>query len=209
MVGAVVLIGAVAVAVVLIGWPARNPGPGRMVVPRRVDGVVLDDGAGIQAGADVLRDLLTAGVPLKATVAAVYADASGAPTSVIFAAGTGVVTSPRAALGKAFTMVAASYGGIGAAADVAPGRLGGVMRCGFTATEGSSTVAICGWADHSSVGMAVFPNRQVPQSAGVLRAIREAIRSDGSLASAGADSTGSPPRPTCSTRSPTWTIPPP
>ena len=41
---------------------------------------------------------------------------------------------------------------------VPAGRYGGVMKCGKTSGDGGD-FAVCGWADHGSVAMAMFANR--------------------------------------------------
>ena len=49
-----------------------------------------------------------------------------------------------------------------------PGDLGGVMKCGTTSGDGGD-IAVCGWADHGSVVMAMFPGRSVDDAGGLLR----------------------------------------
>jgi len=59
-------------------------------------------------------------------------------------------------------------------AEVDAGALGGYKRCG-TGTLNGRTVAVCGWADHGSLAVAVFGNRSVDESAALLDTIREAV----------------------------------
>ena len=48
------------------------------------------------------------------------------------------------------------------------------MRCG--AAEGSDTVmSICGWADHGSIALAMFPGRTADESAALLRDLRTTL----------------------------------
>ena len=47
-----------------------------------------------------------------------------------------------------------------------------------TAADGESLV-VCGWADHGSAAMAMFPNRSVDQAAGLFRQIREGVQTRG------------------------------
>jgi hypothetical protein len=49
------------------------------------------------------------------------------------------------------------------------------MKCGTTKTDGSS-MAVCGWADHGSLGIAMFPNRPVDESADLLRTMRSSMQ---------------------------------
>ncbi|MET7710016.1 hypothetical protein [Micromonospora sp. NPDC005413] len=55
---------------------------------------------------------------------------------------------------------------------------GGVMKCGSTSGEGGD-FAVCGWADHGSVVMAMFPGRSVSDAGGLLRNLRADMQSRG------------------------------
>ncbi|GIJ75315.1 hypothetical protein [Virgisporangium ochraceum] len=59
-------------------------------------------------------------------------------------------------------------------AAVDAGTLGGYKRCG-TGTLNGRTVAVCGWADHGSLAVAVFGNRSVDESSTLLDTIRGAV----------------------------------
>lgn len=60
--------------------------------------------------------------------------------------------------------------------DVDPGDIGGAMQCASATyrSGGRQRMSICAWADHGSVGMAMFYARDVKESATMLRAIRDA-----------------------------------
>ena len=51
------------------------------------------------------------------------------------------------------------------------GELGGVMKCGTSVSQ-DGDITVCGWADHGSVALAMFPGRTVDESAGLFRQIR-------------------------------------
>jgi hypothetical protein len=59
-------------------------------------------------------------------------------------------------------------------AEVDAGDLGGYKRCGSGTLNGRS-VAVCGWADHGSLAVAVFGNRSVDESSTLLDTIRGAV----------------------------------
>jgi hypothetical protein len=59
-------------------------------------------------------------------------------------------------------------------AEVDAGPLGGYKRCGTGSLNGRG-VAVCGWADHGSLAVAVFGNRSVDESSALLDTIREAV----------------------------------
>jgi hypothetical protein len=178
VVGAVVLLGALAVVVPPVAWKAASPAGNRMSAPQTVSGLVREDSPGADDTTDRLRTALAGGLPLTSTIGAVYADASGAPRSVVFVAGVGTLRSPTTTLRRAFTLVADEAGQVGNIHTVAVGPSGGAMQCGSTDTETGST-AVCGWADQHSLGVAIFPNRPVEQAAALLRTIHQAAKNTG------------------------------
>ena len=54
------------------------------------------------------------------------------------------------------------------------GSLGGRVRCGFVDEQGMS-LTMCGWADHGSVGLGVFLNRPIDESALLFLHIRQQV----------------------------------
>ena len=128
-----------------------------------------------QDTADYLRTALATSVTLEKTIGAVYADSSGEPTSVLFFGGTGTLVTPTEALDTVFALIADEAGGVDDLHNVPAGPLGGTMKCGTTTTDGNE-MAVCGWADHGSLAMAMFPKRPVDESAELLRAMREAMQ---------------------------------
>ena len=46
------------------------------------------------------------------------------------------------------------------------------MKCGTTRTD-DGKMPVCGWADHGSVGLAMFPQRSESEAAAILREIRD------------------------------------
>jgi hypothetical protein len=58
---------------------------------------------------------------------------------------------------------------------VEAGSLGGTMQCGTTAsTDGD--ISVCGWADHGSLAVALFPGRTEDESAALMRTFRDAAQ---------------------------------
>jgi hypothetical protein len=179
-----VLIGA-AVAVLVLGavsapiaWEMWNEKEVHIATPPSVAGLVLDDSQGAHDTIDYLRTAVETGVSLKTSTGAVYADESGESRSVLFVGGTGAVGSPDEVLTKTFGLITDNAGGVESVHEVPAGPLGGTMRCGTTRTDGGS-MAVCGWADHGSLGIAMFPNRPVEQSAELLRTMRKALQDRG------------------------------
>jgi hypothetical protein len=176
-----VLLGLAVVALVVaavfgpVAWEMWSEKNVRIATPPRVAGLALDDSQGARDTIDYLRTAVETGVSLKNTIGAVYADEAGESRSVLFVGGTGVLVSPDQALTKTFGLITDDAGGVDSVHDVSAGPLGGVMKCGSTKTDGGS-MAVCGWADHGSLGVAMFPNRPVDQSAELLRTMRTAMQ---------------------------------
>jgi hypothetical protein len=147
----------------------------RIATPSRIAGLVLDDSQGAHDTIDYLRTAMQTGVPLEKSTGAVYADDAGQSRSVLFVGGTGEVGSAEDALTKTFRLISDDTGGVEGVQSLPAGPLGGVMRCGSTKTD-SGSMAVCGWADRRSLGIAMFPNRPVDQSAELLRTMRNAMQ---------------------------------
>jgi hypothetical protein len=175
------LIGIVVVALVLaaifgpVAWEMWGRDGVRITTPSRVAGLVLDDSQGAHDTIDYLRTAVQTGVSLEKSTGAVYADEAGQSRSVLFVGGTGSVGSPEDALTKTFRLISDDTGGVESVQSLPAGPLGGVMKCGSTKTDGGS-MAVCGWADHGSLGIAMFPNRPVDQSAELLRTMRQSMQ---------------------------------
>jgi hypothetical protein len=158
-----------------MAWEVWSEKDVKIATPTRVAGLALDDSQGAHDTIDYLRTAIETGVSLNKTTGAVYADEAGQSRSVLFVGGTGVLVTPEQALSKTFGLITDDAGGVDGVHDVPAGPLGGVMRCGTTKTEGTP-MAVCGWADHGSLGIAMFPNRPVDQSAELLRTMRKAMQ---------------------------------
>jgi hypothetical protein len=158
-----------------IAWDVWHEKDVRIATPPKIAGLTLDDSQGAHDTIDYLRTAIETGVSLKKTTGAVYADEAGESRSVLFVGGIGVLVSPDEALTKTFALITDDSGGVEGVHEVAAGALGGTMKCGSTRTDGGS-MAVCGWADHGSLGIAMFPNRPVDQSAELLRSIRKAVQ---------------------------------
>ncbi|GAA1795890.1 hypothetical protein HC028_18670 [Planosporangium flavigriseum] len=158
-----------------IAWDAWRHDNVEITTPPRIAGLVLDDSQGAHETIDYLRLAVETGVSLNKSTGAVYADEAGHSRSVLFVGGTGPVGSPDAALTKTFLLISDNNGDVEGVRSLPPGPLGGVMKCGSTKTD-TGAMAVCGWADQSSLGIAMFPNRSVDQSAELLRGMRKVMQ---------------------------------
>ena len=121
--------------------------------------------------ADYLQTALAVEVSLDKTVGAVYADP--AKNNVLFLGGTGLIWSPEKDLNTTFGLISDKQGAVTGLHKVDAGNLGGVMKCGTTKSD-NGDLAVCGWADHGSVALAMFPGHSEQESAALLLQIRDA-----------------------------------
>lgn len=145
-----------------------------IATPATIAELTLDTSADAKDTTEYLRTALSAGLDLDETVAAVYLVPTDEPRTVVFFGGTGLVWSPDKELEELFDLLADTTGGVEQVTDVAAGSLGGVMRCGVTPTD-SAPLTVCGWADHGSVAVALFPQRTVAEAGKLLGQMRTAM----------------------------------
>lgn len=167
--GAAALVAAVAV---LPGeWRVFQQRNTELKLAQETAGLRLDESPEAQSTAEYLRTALAASMDLKSTVGAVYADPVERSLSVVFIGGTATLRSPETDLDRLFQLVTDKADNVAGVRPVPPGPLGGVMKCGASAGA-EDPMAVCGWADHGSVAIAMFPNRPIDESAVLLRAMR-------------------------------------
>ncbi|GGN87017.1 hypothetical protein GCM10010112_69200 [Actinoplanes lobatus] len=168
---AVTVAGAGTMAV--FGWRINSQRNTTLATPTSIGSLTLDDSEEAAATADYLQTALSAEIPMTKAVGAVYTGAD--KKSVLFFGGTSLFWSPSSELGTAFDLVGDDQGAVTGISDVEAGDLGGTMKCGVThSSEGDLTV--CGWADHGSLALAMFPNRTPAEAAPLMLQIRSATQ---------------------------------
>ena len=50
------------------------------------------------------------------------------------------------------------------------------MKCGATPGDGAADIPVCGWADHGSVAIGLFPGRVADDAGSLLRDMRDAMQ---------------------------------
>ena len=155
-------------------WQIVSQKDAKLSAPVQVGPLRLDDSADGKSTADYLQTALAAEVDLDKTIGAIYLDGTG--KDVLFFGGTTLIWTPDSELDTAFTLIADNQGAVTGLHDVAPGKLGGTMRCGTTKSD-DGNLTVCGWADHGSIALALFLNRSDSDAAALLRQIREATQS--------------------------------
>src|SRR6266511_874627 len=171
---AVALAGAAVVG--MTGWQIAAQKDATLVAPSQVAGLRLDESENGKSTADYLQTALSAEVDLDQAVGAAYLDAGG--HNVLFFGGTALIWTPKHDLDSAFNLISDDQGAVTDLHDVPAGRLGGTMRCGKTATD-DGDMTVCGWADHGSLALGMFPKRTEADSAELLRQIRAGAQTRG------------------------------
>ncbi|TDB73836.1 hypothetical protein [Micromonospora sp. KC721] len=161
-----------------LGWRIAEQKDTRLDTPQSVAGLTRDDSEGARSTADYLRSGFAADIELDYSFGTVYRDPAGATDSpVLLFGGTALIWRPERDLDSLFGLMADETGKVAGLREVSAGRFGGVMKCGTT--RGTEGFTVCGWADHGSAVMGMFPNRSVDDAAGLFRQIREAIQTRG------------------------------
>ncbi|GAA4713988.1 hypothetical protein GCM10023263_63410 [Phytohabitans rumicis] len=177
MLGSLAAVGLIGVAFLgTASWRILQQKDAKLDTPAEVAGLRLDESERAKTTADYLRTAIGARIDLDQSIGVVYADPASTDRSVLLFGGTTLLWSPEKDLDSLFEVLADDTGTVTGLHEVPAGELDGVMKCGESAApEGNLTV--CGWADHGSVVIAMFPGRGQDDSADLLRKIRTTIQS--------------------------------
>lgn len=169
------LLAAMSVVVALlgwVGWQVASQKDALLSTPGTIGSLRLDSSDDGRAKAAQLRGDLSAVIELNATVGAVYLDGTG--RIVFFFGGTKSFWAPGSVLESVLAGFADNAGAVLTEVhSVGTGTSDGVMRCGRTRIA-RNDLTVCGWADHGSVAMAMFTDRDEPESAQLLRQMKSA-----------------------------------
>ncbi|MEU8231405.1 hypothetical protein AB0C12_17565 [Actinoplanes sp. NPDC048967] len=157
-----------------VGWRIASQKDATLTIPAKVAGLTVDSSDEGRSTADYLQTALSADVAFDRAVGAVYTD--GSANDVLFFGGTTLFWTPEDDLVTAFDLVSDDQGSVTGLHDVPAGPLGGTMKCGTTKADGAD-MPVCGWADHGSLALAMFPGRTVDDSAKLFGEIRAAAQS--------------------------------
>jgi hypothetical protein len=154
------------------GWRVLQQKDTRLATPATVAGLTRDDSERARSTADYLRNGFAADIDLDRSFATVYSDPADAKRAVLVFGGTTLLWQPERDLDSLFGLMADETGKVTGLRTVSAGRLGGVMKCGASGSD----FTVCGWADHGSVVMGMFPGRSVDDSAALFRRLRDGIQ---------------------------------
>ncbi|WP_117214961.1 hypothetical protein [Allorhizocola rhizosphaerae] len=173
----VILIAAAIAAAIAVGPTVMRVAAQRdatLAMPETVAELKRDDSDGAKEAATDLVTALRAEIDLDRSAAAVYSDPTNDPgKSIMLFGGTTLLLSPERELDAVLKLTEDAGDRIHGLQSVDPGPLGGVMKCGSTGTE-ASPMAVCGWADHGSIALALFPGRAPTDAAFLMRTLRSA-----------------------------------
>jgi len=143
-----------------------------LTMPATVGGFKRDDSDAAKATANDLVTALRASIDLDGSAGAVY---TGTDKTIMLFGGTTLLWNPEQELDTVLTLMEDNdEQGIRDLKSVDPGPLGGVMKCGLTDAQSSSAMAVCGWADHGSIALALFPASTPDEAASLMRELRAA-----------------------------------
>ncbi|GAA2905857.1 hypothetical protein Acy02nite_81520 [Actinoplanes cyaneus] len=154
-------------------WKVQSERDVTLNLPATIGEFSLDTTPSAQETADYLRTALSAEIDLDETVGAVYSGA--ADKDALFLGGTTLLWSPGKDLKTSFDLFTDEQGSVTGLHDVDAGPLGGSMMCGSTVSDGKD-LAVCGWADHGSLALAMFPGRTDSEAAPLMLQLRKAIQ---------------------------------
>lgn len=121
------------------------------------------------------RDLRADVGDVKQVAAGIYSDGDETKLVVLVAA-TSTVVFPDDEVGNAFSGFNATGagGGLGGQTSYPAGDLGGTVKCA-SGTEDDLPMTLCAWADHGSVGIAIFIGRELKESSDLFLQIRTEV----------------------------------
>jgi hypothetical protein len=114
----------------------------------------------------------------SSTVAGFYAPNGDKQHMVEVVAIAELFLSPGAEIGNAFREVPNDELTVSGVHEVSTGKQGGIVKCGSGEVKASGLlvpVAMCVWADHGSMGLGIFFNRSVEESAPIFVTIRSQV----------------------------------
>jgi hypothetical protein len=155
------------------GWEIGSQKNASLSTPDTIGNLRLDTTDDGKQTAEYLQTALNAEINLNQTVGAVYSDGSG--RSILFFGGTATIWSPETQLNNAFGLISDKQGAVTGLHKVDAGKWGGTMKCGTTKSD-NGNLTVCGWADHGSLAVAMFPNQPESAAAPLLRQIRDATQ---------------------------------
>jgi hypothetical protein len=147
--------------------------PSAADVTATVTGLTAIDDAAAAKSAETMRRAFDSDQLDEARFTVVYADTTNSRAKITVFGTTRFITDPKKALTDGLQKLTPIVE-LSGVRDVSAGSLGGQERCGEGRLSGK-TVSVCAWADHGSLGGAVFTSRGIDTSGPLLQQIRESV----------------------------------
>jgi hypothetical protein len=162
------------VGAIVIGRPYLSQYPATLSTPDQVAGMSkLDDPTFKQISDGMVNDLKTQ-ANATSTLGAIYAPGNDPRRAVILAGVTALFVNPGSQIDDAFSGMGTSDLKVTGVASVDPGSMGGSAKCGGTSVSGTS-IGICVWADHGSLGLVMAFGRTPAQTGDLMRTVRPIV----------------------------------
>ncbi|MFC7535657.1 hypothetical protein [Actinoplanes sp. GCM10030250] len=154
-------------------WNVNSQRNTTLSAPPQVGSLQLNSSEDAAATAEYLQGALSAEISMDKTVGGVYGSTEG--KNVLFFGGTTLLWSPEKDLDTSFELISDEEGAVTGLHEVEAGDYGGVMKCGTTHSEGTD-LTVCGWADHGSLALAMFPDQTEAAAAPLMLEFRQATQ---------------------------------
>jgi hypothetical protein len=159
-------------------WSVYQQRDTTLTTPKQIGPLHLEESDGARDTAEYVRAAAASAVEFESSFGAVYTDQDSESRSVIIVGGTATLWAPDPSLTKMFDLIIDENGSVTDLREVDAGELGGLVRCGKTATP-DGDMSVCGWADHGSIAVALFPNRTIDDASKLIGEMRIAMESRG------------------------------
>jgi hypothetical protein len=141
--------------------------------PTEVGGLKRDDNWVVQLIAAEANVRIQASPYVDGSFANRFEDPKSKDRGVIAFGGTGLIWDPEKTLADTIRGAGKNLWDV---RSFPAGRMGGLLKCGDGKDEQGTTVVMCAWVDHGSMGIGVFyGKRSKEDSAAFMRTLREEI----------------------------------
>jgi len=166
-----------AVAGFIFGKPILDQYPAKVTAGPSIAGFDQSTNPELVSLSQQMNTEFKAGSELDSTAVGVYHKSGDEEQKVIMVvAGSALLLRPQTELQTAFASMGSGGLTVTSTHSVNAGDLGGVAQCG-TSVTGGVKLAVCGWADHGSLGMVMFFDRGVTEAEKLFLSFRQEIES--------------------------------
>ena len=171
----VLVIVLIAVAGFVYGKPILDEYPAKVAAGPSIAGFDQSTNPELVSLSQQMNTEFKAASELDSTAVGVYHKSGEEDQKVVMVvAGSALLLRPETELQSAFDSMSSGGLTVTGTHSVSPGELGGHAQCG-TSVTGGVKLAVCGWADHGSLGMVMFFGRGLAEAERLLPDFRKEI----------------------------------